>query len=146
MSLELKLIALAVAALALLGGWEYQKYEWTQAGVAQCQAVTAAAVAKQTADADAKTETMKENAHVLALANAVQNSSIDTRLAADLVRLRSRPASASGVPQAASSAAADGSDGGLLERNRNLLGLGARANKLRAKLAECQAWIGAMTQ
>lgn len=135
-SLEAKLFGFAILVLGLIAGYEWIKSQ----GASECRADFAVAVAKQKTEADATTDTLKESAHVLALANAAKNTSIDARYAADLQRLRNRP-SVQGVPQVASAAASDGHVGGLPIGDSGLLGIGARAAKLQSKLAECQAWI-----
>lgn len=138
--LEWKLIAGALAALLLFGGVEWWKHDLKSEGAMECRAEIATGIAKTMQEADAKTETMKESAHELAKANALASSAIDARLAADIQRLRNRPASPANLPQAPGPAASDGHVGGLPIGDSDLLAIGARAARLQAKLAEYQAW------
>lgn len=139
--LEAKLLAAGGLALALLLGVWFIVHSLEARGAAQCKADVAATVAKSQVEAAAKEGVWNESARELSKARALESQSIDDRHARDLARLRIRAASGPDVPQVAASAASDGSVGGLPDRDRDLLGVGARANKLRAALRDCQAWI-----
>lgn len=136
-ALELKAIGGIALVVALVVGFLHIE----SMGAAKYKAGVDAATAQSRIDAAAKEGAWNENARQLSKARNLADSATDARYAADLARLRARAASSANVPQGSASAvdSGSGSDGGFLERDRALLELGQRANRLRSFAAECAA-------
>lgn len=102
-------------------------------------------IAELMAQALATESTWKGKAHELHRAREIEVGNIAAALDAAERRLRDRPARRADLPEAARAACA-GSTGAELsgEDGRFLAGEAARANQLRAALAECQGWIEAV--
>lgn len=141
MSLDVTLIAAGATALALIVGTTTVYEKGRSSGAAACELKTAQAVEKAQADAATQQEAWNEQAHTLSLARANEGSTIASRYAADLARVRQLAASQP-VPSAAPSASANGPGGGLpVADGEALVALAERANLIRSALSECTAWI-----
>lgn len=104
-------------------------------------------IARLKAEALATESTWKGKANELHRAREIEVGNIAAALDVAERRLRDRPARRADLPEAAARACA-GATGAELsgEDGRFLAGEAARANQLRAALAECQGWIEAVTR
>lgn len=137
-----------VLAVALAwGGIGRYQLRSLRAEIATERKAQADEIARLKAEAQATESTWKGKAHELHRAREIEVGNIAAALDAAERRLRDRPARRADLPEAARAACA-GSTGAELsgEDGRFLAGEAARANQLRAALAECQGWIEAVTR
>lgn len=106
----------------------------------------AAAIAASKAAASAVESTWKERVYEQHRANEIEVGNVSAALDAATARLRDRPARRADVPGVAASAC-QGATGAELSGPDGLFlsGEAARANRLRADLAECQEWVETVT-
>lgn len=138
--------AWALAVALAWGGIGRYQLRSLRAEIATERQAQAAEIARLKAEALATEATWKGKAHELHRAREIEVGNIAAALDAAERRLRDRPARRADLSEAARASCA-GSTGAELsgEDGRFLAGEAARANHLRAALAECQGWIEAVT-
>lgn len=132
-----------VLAVALAwGGIGRYQLRSLRAEIATERQAQAAEIARLKAEALATESTWKGKAHELHRAREIEVGNIAAALDAAERRLRDRPARRADLSEAASSAC-PGATGAELYREDGqfLIRESARADRLRAALAECQGWI-----
>lgn len=138
--------AWVLAVVLVWGGIGRLQLKHLRAEIAIERQAQAAEIARLKAEALATESTWKGKAHELHRAREIEVGNVAAALDAAERRLRDRPARRTDLPEVAR-ASCEGSTGAELsgEDGRFLVGEAARANQLRAALAECQGWVEAVT-
>jgi hypothetical protein len=141
--LELRLIALALSAAGILGGYLWIKHQ----GKAECEQAQQAAVLKATEAAREREAQWQQDAKVIDEVRADENRKADAALAAANQRLRDEHRAIARLPAAASESCAGASPASLSTADATVaLGIAAACDKLRADYAAARAWIEAVTR